>query len=520
MKRWLFFIGCVLCLLLNLCAQEIQVKRFAETQEINWVPKQRRDNNGVICALVRVVAPLNKGVLFQGNVIGEIAYKGNEYCVYLSEGSRYLRIHYPGCETLFVDFKALGYDGLQSKGVYELVLALSDELRYRVPEVAAIRRTSEESVRQMKIIRDAVNKLGVQYIGPFMNGIAPVVKNGKVAFVDKSGNLLTAFSFDSYSNRVAGDNFYLSNSWVVERDGLFGIINSTGKLIIDCQYQYLEPGVNNLIALCKDNFMMDKSLVDIRKLMKADFDVINALTGKLMASKVDSEVVWHLLTIGSFDTPRAREKFFVNGEGKLLFGQKYRRIYPFLENLARVSTKDNDYIVIDKNGEPLTHLPSGFYLEKDYFSSQEDFYWYRQNVITGVHDGLLAVSRRGSDKKGYVNMMGELAIPCQYDDTRPFSNGLAAVEIEMDIERVGRFSLPSASQWLYINKNGDVVFRHPKSLFKKCGIFKNGVAVGEFNKPVSDSLSDISYTHAIYDTSGKILLQGTRTLQQYSTVLR
>lgn len=506
MKRWLFIIGCTLWLLPYLCAQEIQVKHFAETQEINWAPKQRQDNNGVICALVRVVVPLNKGVLFQGNVIGEIAYSGNEYCVYLSEGSRYLRIHYPGCETLFVDFKSLGYDGLQSKRVYELVLTLPDELRYGMSDDAPVRRTSEESVRQMKIIRDAVNKLGVQHIGPFMNGIAPVSKDGKVAFVDKNGNLITAFSFDYCLNRITENNYYLSNCWVVSQNDLIGIINSRGELIVDCQYRTLYAGVNNLLALSEDKLRSyDPAsgliMIDLRKYKKADFDVINGITGNLIASEVDFEVMGHLLRYGSSDIPRARDKYFVNSEGKLLFGKKYRRVYPFSENLACVFTKGYDYVVIDRNGESLTQLPPGFDLEQDWYSIhnwENDFSWYQQNFITGVHDGLLAVSRSETDKMGYINMMGELVISCQYDNAEPFSNGLAAVE--------------SDNQWFYINKRGDVVFRHPKSLFKKCRIFKNGVAVGEFEENVLDSVSKISYTHAIYDTSGKILLKGTRTL--------
>ena len=195
------------------------------------------------------------------------------------------------------------------------------------------------------------------------------------------------------------------------------------------------------------------------------------------------------------------DKYFVNSEGKLLFGKKYRRVYPFSENLACVFTKGYDYVVIDRNGESLTQLPPGFDLEQDWYSIhnwENDFSWYQQNFITGVHDGLLAVSRSETDKMGYINMMGELVISCQYDNAEPFSNGLAAVE--------------SDNQWFYINKRGDVVFRHPKSLFKKCRIFKNGVAVGEFEENVLDSVSKISYTHAIYDTSGKILLKGTRTL--------
>lgn len=112
----------------GLCAQEIHVKRFGEISEIQMVSMQRKDANGGICALVRVGIPSNEAVLFQGNVIGDAEYKGNEYMVYMTEGSRFLRIHYPNCETLMIDFTQYGYEGLASKRVYELVLSLPSEL--------------------------------------------------------------------------------------------------------------------------------------------------------------------------------------------------------------------------------------------------------------------------------------------------------------------------------------------------------------------------------------------------------
>ena len=128
MKNIVCVMTFIFCVAQGLFAQEIQVKRFAESQEINWIPTQRVDANGVACALVRVVIPSNEGVLFQRNVIGETVYKGNEYLVYMSEYSRFLRVHYPSCETLMVDFTQYGYEGLESKRVYELLLTLPSEL--------------------------------------------------------------------------------------------------------------------------------------------------------------------------------------------------------------------------------------------------------------------------------------------------------------------------------------------------------------------------------------------------------
>lgn len=53
------------------------------------------------------------GCVFSENVIGKTEFKVNEYWVYLSEHSRYLKIQIPGCESLMIDFKILGFsDGV------------------------------------------------------------------------------------------------------------------------------------------------------------------------------------------------------------------------------------------------------------------------------------------------------------------------------------------------------------------------------------------------------------------------
>lgn len=81
---------------------------------------RREDNNGRPCALLRVMIPVS-GCVFSGNVIGKTDFKVNEYWVYLSEHSRYLKIQVPGCESLMLDFKELGFsDGVKSLCTYEL----------------------------------------------------------------------------------------------------------------------------------------------------------------------------------------------------------------------------------------------------------------------------------------------------------------------------------------------------------------------------------------------------------------
>lgn len=99
--------------------QDLKVKSFSMQMEPMTFPMQRKDNNGNICALVKVFIPDSKAV-FEGSLIGNCDYKTSEYWCYLSPGSKQLKIKYPGCEPLMVSFEPLIGSGLKSKSIYEL----------------------------------------------------------------------------------------------------------------------------------------------------------------------------------------------------------------------------------------------------------------------------------------------------------------------------------------------------------------------------------------------------------------
>lgn len=101
-------------------AQEIKVKSFSTIiMETMTQPMQRKDANGEICALVKVIIPDSKAS-FEGSLIGSCDYKTSEYWCYLSPESKQLKIKYPGCEPLMVNFEPLIGSGLKSKSIYEL----------------------------------------------------------------------------------------------------------------------------------------------------------------------------------------------------------------------------------------------------------------------------------------------------------------------------------------------------------------------------------------------------------------
>lgn len=64
---------------------------------------ERKDLNGKTCELLKI--HINKeGVLFEGNVIGNVAYMNGDYWVYLSSGTKSICIKHPDLMPLSVTF--------------------------------------------------------------------------------------------------------------------------------------------------------------------------------------------------------------------------------------------------------------------------------------------------------------------------------------------------------------------------------------------------------------------------------
>ncbi len=106
-------------------AQEIKIKSFSMQMEPMTVPMQRKDNNGNICALVKVIIPTSR-VVFEGSLIGKCDFKTSEYWCYLAPGSKFLKVKYPGCNPLMVRFESLIGGGVKGSMIYELVLSVPD----------------------------------------------------------------------------------------------------------------------------------------------------------------------------------------------------------------------------------------------------------------------------------------------------------------------------------------------------------------------------------------------------------
>ncbi len=106
-KGFIFLIAALFSCL-SVCAQhEIKVSSFKELlSDLSASTNRRYDLNDDACALVKVQYPMPNAT-FEGNIIGDVEFRNNEYWVYVSKGTKRIKIHLPSAPTIqleFVDF--------------------------------------------------------------------------------------------------------------------------------------------------------------------------------------------------------------------------------------------------------------------------------------------------------------------------------------------------------------------------------------------------------------------------------
>ena len=104
----------------SISAQDIEVKKFEpmvkdQTAALN----PRKDINGIVCGLVKVQLK-EPGAEFEGNVMGDVQFTGNEYLVYLPNGTKRLGIKHPDYLPTTIVFADYGTKKIASSTTYEL----------------------------------------------------------------------------------------------------------------------------------------------------------------------------------------------------------------------------------------------------------------------------------------------------------------------------------------------------------------------------------------------------------------
>ena len=120
------------CTALSAVGQELKVKSLESSNDIISLKDQRRDFNDDACALikVRMISPLDR---VEGNVVGDIVTRGTEKWVYVTAGTKELRLFPAEYLPLHVVFRDYGITDVEGKHVY--ILTVEGEILSTVPEI-------------------------------------------------------------------------------------------------------------------------------------------------------------------------------------------------------------------------------------------------------------------------------------------------------------------------------------------------------------------------------------------------
>lgn len=259
--------------------------------------------------------------------------------------------------------------------------------------------------------------LEIEYASDFKDGIAIIKSGGKYGVINTEGKIVLDCS-NLMIERI-GDLLK------VKEDQNFGLVDKDGKVVADYIYQTI-----------------DKMDDDLYKVRKGDYGLIN---------KDGKEIVpCNFLYIGEVSegiiTMKASDKFiYVTKEGKLITKKGYKNASDFSDGMAGVETFENNNIFIDTTGKEM--VPE-----------------VEISIANKFSEGLAAVKKEKDGKYCYIDKTGKVVLDCsEYEDVNNFENGLARVSIgKKENERYG-----------FIDKTGKVVI---DLIYENCEKFFNGLA--------------------------------------------
>lgn len=104
-------------------SQESKVEKFSYySNDLSSRTKERLDLNGNRCALLKIISD-DKIRSIHGNTIGEIENLGYEKWVYMSKGSKTIKIFFESSKPLHIEFLNYGISNLSNDGSYELIIS-------------------------------------------------------------------------------------------------------------------------------------------------------------------------------------------------------------------------------------------------------------------------------------------------------------------------------------------------------------------------------------------------------------
>lgn len=272
-------------------------------------------------------------------------------------------------------------------------------------------------------------------VGRFSNGLARVETKRVCGFIDTKGNIVIPIIYDCmFIKSDFSDG--LAAVAVAGKPG-FGFINKAGETIIPFVFEYAKKFTNGLATVRRKDkwgFVNKKGEIAI----SFSFDHTRMFADGF--AKVEIDKRW----------------WFIDKQGDLKIDCSiYDVVYDFEEGKA-LAQLSGEAGFINQKGEFTKVLSiyekafffTGYYFESLVYDGKNAFVDKVGNVIINFEEyeslgqfseGLLDVALAINGKCGFVDKTGKI-IPCIYDETESFFNGLAKVKLN--------------GKWGYINTSG------------------------------------------------------------------
>lgn len=257
--------------------------------------------------------------------------------------------------------------------------------------------------------------LDYQHIYSYSEGLAMVEQDGKFGYIDTTGKLVIPAKYG------IADYFYGGYASVCLGDK-WGVIDKTGKAVIPIRYDF--AAMQNGYARVENNG--EYSILDANGNVIIPEGVYDHIGG----------VVDGLISVQKNGVDSYKHGF-IDTTGKVVVPLQYDYAYEFINGYSMVRL-DDKWGLVDTKGNVMIPLE---------YDSAGPFY-----------DGLSCVEKDG--KYGYCDTSGNVVIPLIYDEAYSFENGLAEVRegnYRGCIDTSGKEVVPVEYNYITIAEDGFVV---------------------------------------------------------------
>ncbi|HHV09854.1 MAG TPA: WG repeat-containing protein [Clostridiales bacterium] len=147
-------------------------------------------------------------------------------------------------------------------------------------------------------------------VRPFNQGLAPVMKNGKWGFIDKSGKVIIKYQFTNFWVTDSNYTYKVFNDGLacVQKDGKWGFINKAGKTVIPFEYAQSSSFVNGYATVKNSDGTYSYINKKGKTLFKTKYADANCFTEKGIAI-VGSKGVYKLINAKGTKVSKETWKF-------------------------------------------------------------------------------------------------------------------------------------------------------------------------------------------------------------------